>query len=356
MNVIDADRVSRISAIVVAAIMWSANIQCLAVDQVIRKSDNVTLRGEFSAMTPEAITIKLSNGKEEVVSVADIKNLRFDQEPALFAQAQSNERSGALDSALEKYRQIQSDGSGADKRVGTELQFLIARTQVKQAQADPSKREDALKAIQEFRTASKTNFRYLEATLLEAFLIADSDAAASQALLQEVKASSVKGFQLQAGVQLGRLLLQTGDGPGAMQAFEQVVQQSAGDPGSEGAHFDGMLGKAMCQQQLGQVNEAILALDEVISKASEADTRVLAEAWIQKGDCLKQRNEPKAALMAYLHVDVLYSSEPAEHAQALFRLSQLWGGAGHQDRGQDAADRLREKYPNSTWVSQLKAD
>lgn len=333
---------------------WVSSTLTFSADQVTRKSDNVTLRGEFTAMQTDLVRIKLSGGKEETVPVSDIKAVRFDQEPSLLAQAQSNERAGALDAALEKYQQVMSELAGSDKRLVSEVQFLIARTLVRQALADPSKREAAMKAISEFRGGARSNFRYLEATLLEAALAtAADDRASAQTLLQEVQASSVKGFQLQAGVQLGRLLLKSGDAVAARQSFEQVVQQSSGDSASATAKFDGMLGIALCQSQQGQVSEALATLDQVVAQASDSDTRVLAEVWNQKGDCLRQLNQSRAALMAYLHVDILYSSEPAEHAQALLRLSQLWGPTGHQDRAEDAAARLRDKYPNSTWARQL---
>lgn len=340
-------------AVAAACCLLSLAVPAEAVDQLVRRSDNVTLRGEFTAMNVDAVTIKLSSGKEEVISVADIRSLRFDQEPSLLGQAQSNERSGALAAALEKYRQVQGELAGADKRLVSEVEFLIARTQVKLALADPAGRDAARQAIQAFRNSSKTNFRYLEATLLEAALVSSiPDVPAAEALLQEVQNSTVRGYQLQAGVQLGRLRLQSGDAAAALSAFDDVVQKSSGDASTAAALFDGMLGKALCQQQQGQVNEALTGLDEVLQKAS--DTRVLAEAWNHKGDCLRQLNQPKAALMAYLHVDVLYASEPAEHAEALLRLSQLWGPTGHQDRADDAAARLTEKYPNSSWARQLQ--
>ncbi len=337
--------------LVVVAASFSTSAR--GVDQVTRISDGVTLRGEFAELGKESISIKLSNGKVEVVPVSDIRNVRFDQEPSLLAQAQSNERSGALDAALEKYKTVQADVGSGDRRVAAEVEFLIARTLVRQALADPALHATARDAIAKFRNGSQSNFRYLESCLLEASVAsAAGDMPAAETLLKEVQASSVKGFQLQAGVQLGRLLLKANSVAEAQQAFEQVIQQSTGDAGSASAMFAGMLGKALCQQQTGQLDQALAGFDEVIGKAAESNTQVLAEAWIRKGDCLRQQNQPKAAMMAYLHVDVLYASEPSEHAQALFRLSQLWGPAGHPDRAEDAAARLNEKYPNSSWAKQ----
>ncbi len=343
-------RLSRFSLLLLfVAVVVTA--ETFATDQITRRSDRVAFRGEFTEMTTAVVKIKLNNGQIEEIPVSDVFNVRFDMEPPILAQGQSNERSGSLDAALEKYRQVQTEYTGDDRRLTTDLKFLIARTVVKSALADPSKLEEAKKAIQTFRTENKTNFRYLEATLLEAQLLS-ADATAAQELLKEVQAAPVKGFQLQAGVQLGRVLLAGNDAAGALAAFDQVIQQSAGDAGSTSAQFDGLLGKALCQQKQGQTDEAIATLDDVISKASESESQTLAEAWLLKGDCFRSRNLAKDALYAYLHVDVLYASEPAAHSEALFRLAALWAPAGHQDRADEALVRLTEKYPNSSWAKQ----
>jgi tetratricopeptide (TPR) repeat protein len=346
------------SRIVVRAITTMLTLNLIlaadAADQVTRRSDRSVLRGEFTAMTTASVKIKQVNGNEVEVPVSDIFNVAFDMQPSTLTQAQSNERSGALDAALEKLTAVQKDYGGDDKRLVEDIKFLIARTKVKSALANPAVVADAQKAISDFRTQHKTNFRYLEASLLEAQLLSldAANADAAEKLLKEVQASPVKGFQLQAGVQLGRLLLSKKDAAGALTAFDQVIQTSTGDAGATSAMFDGMLGKALCQQLQGQVDEAITTLNEIITKASESETQTLAEAWVLKGDCQRTKNLPKDALWAYLQVDVLYPSEPAAHAEALYRLADLWAPAGHQDRADDARQRLMEKYPNSSWAKQ----
>lgn len=333
----------------VLTVMTGSAGTAFAVDQVKKRSDGVTFRGEITAMTTESITIKMANGQTQVVPVSDILSVRFDMEPSMLAQAQSNERSGALDVAQEKFESVLKEYNGDDKRVVADVKFLIARTMVKQALADPGKVNDALAAIKKFGEENKTNFRHFEAMLLEASLSTPEDA---KVLLQKVQASTVKGYQLQAGVQLGKLLLAGNDAAGALAAFQQVIEQSAGDASSAAAQFDGLLGKAACQQKQGQTDEAIATLDEVIGKASESETATLANAWTLKGDCYRAKNMPKDALMAYLHVDVLYPSEPAAHAEALFHLVSLWAPAGHQDRSDEAMAKLSTKYPNSPWAKQ----
>ena len=320
-----------------------------AVDVVTRRSDNAQIRGVIEKSDIAQVVVKRTNGEEVVIETSDIKSVLFDGEPPNLRTARSNEGSGSLDLALEKLEAI--GYSGANEALKADIQFLMARVKAKQALIDAAKADEAIVALQAFRTANKNNFRYLEANLLEASLHGiKNDAAAGKLLLEEVQQSPVKGYQLQAGVDLGRLLLSAGDAAEAEASFQDVVTKSQGDVGASGALYDGMLGLAMCLKQQSKTDEAIATLDEIIEKAPEGESRTLAEAWLRKGDCLRLKTQPKAALMAYLHVDLLYAGEPAQHAEALQRLSELWTPAGHEDRAVDASARLTQLYPNSQWA------
>ncbi|MFM7058490.1 MAG: tetratricopeptide repeat protein [Planctomycetota bacterium] len=323
-----------------------------AADQLVRRSDRAVLRGEFTAMTVASLTIKLQNGQTQEVPVSDVATVRFDMEPPTLSQALAAERGGSLASALTSYKQIQLEYGGDDKRLVTDLKFLIARTQVRLAMANPAEVPAAAKAISAFRTENPNNFRFLEASLLEADLLSQdpAQAEAARGILTKVQESPVKGFALQAGVQLGMLLLKSKDTPAALAAFDKVIADSQNDPNSVSALYDGQLGKSLCLKADGKADEAITILDDVIAKASESETRTLARAWLLKGDSFREKNQAKDALMSYLHVDILYGSEPSEHAEALYHLSALWGPAGHQNRADDARAVLQSKYPNSQWA------
>jgi len=323
-----------------------------AADQVVRRSDRAVLRGELTAMTVASLTIKLQNGQTQEIPVSDVATVKFDMEPPTLSQAQAAERSGSLDFALKTYKQIQLEYGGDDKRLVTDLKFLIARTQVRMAMANPAEVAAAAKAISAFRTENPNNFRFLEASLVEADLLAldPAQADAARGILTKVQESPVKGYALQAGVQLGMLLLKGQKTPEALAAFDKVIADSQNDPNAVSALYDGQLGRALCLKADGKADEAITTLDDVIAKASESETRTLARAWLLKGDSFREKNQQKDALMAYLHVDILYGSEPSEHAEALYHLAALWGPAGHQNRADDARAVLQSKYPNSQWA------
>lgn len=339
------------NAFLIAAIVALTHSTTFAVDIVTRRSDGSDIKGTITSATTSAIVVKSAAGNETTIPITDVRRVRFDKEPTALNSARANERAGAFETALEKYKEIQSTYNNSDKRLVSDLKFLVARTTARIATTDASRLPEALKLLDEFRVADKNNFRYLEATLLHANLLGMNDQVdQGKALLEEVRQSSVKGYQLQAGVALGRLMLQSGDVSGALQAFEGVSKQSEGDESSSGAFYEAMLGRATCLQRQGGTDQAIQVLDQIIDQASETETATLAEAWLRKGDNLKTKGQIKAALMAFLHVDVLYPGEPAPHAEALYQLSQVWGPAGYPERAAEASAQLTSKYPNSPWA------
>ena len=85
----------------------------------------------------------------------------------------------------------------------------------------------------------------------------------------------------------------------------------------------------------------------MIKNVNSQQKALLAEAYIKKGDCYQALGESKEALIAYLHVDVLFPSEPGLHAEALYHLSNLWGKVQKPERGTEARAVLQQQYPDS---------
>ena len=323
----------------------------LAVDIVTRRSDNSKIRGSISSATRSEIIVKSTSGTEIKIPITDVRRVQFDREPTALISARANEGSGAFELALEKYTKIQKGYNNSDRRLSTELKFLIARTTAKMAATNPTKAVEAARLLADFRSKNGTNFRYLEATLMHAKLLGTNGKAdEGKTLLAEVQQSSVSGYQLQAGVELGSLMLKSDDLDGALAAFTDVVKKSSDNANAKAALFAGLLGQASCLQKQNNHDQAVKVLDRIIEEASEFESSTLASAWLRKGDSLQVKKEIKAALLAYLHVDVLYPREAAQHAEALYQLSSLWGPAGHADRAAEASARLTSKYPNSMWA------
>ncbi len=89
---------------------------------------------------------------------------------------------------------------------------------------------------------------------------------------------------------------------------------------------------------------------DVLKSADSEDTPLLAQAYNVLGAAQRQAGRTQAALLAFLHVDVLYASLPDAHAEALANLAELWEQVHKTERANRARKTLEEQYPDSPWV------
>jgi TolA-binding protein len=102
--------------------------------------------------------------------------------------------------------------------------------------------------------------------------------------------------------------------------------------------------------ETGSVKEGIDMLQDVIAKADPEEAELHALAYNALGHCYLKSDQTKDALLAFLHVDVIYNSSPEAHAEALFHLDRLWKAVGKEDRARQSRDLLKQRYPNSRWA------
>jgi tetratricopeptide (TPR) repeat protein len=112
------------------------------------------------------------------------------------------------------------------------------------------------------------------------------------------------------------------------------------------------VGKARCQIANKQYEEAIKTVDSVITKSDPEQVELNARAYNALGTALKDSGRIKEALLAFLHVDVLYFTVPETHAEALANLADLWQKVHKPERADRARRILEERYKNSPWAKQ----
>jgi hypothetical protein len=77
---------------------------------------------------------------------------------------------------------------------------------------------------------------------------------------------------------------------------------------------------------------------------------LMARAYNVLGLAHRQAGRTKEALLAFLHTDVLYSSQPDTHAEALANLVDLWEQVHKTERANAARKTLEEQYKDSPWA------
>ena len=91
-------------------------------------------------------------------------------------------------------------------------------------------------------------------------------------------------------------------------------------------------------------------INDVIARADPEASLLHGMAYNALGRCHQKAGNTKDALLAFLHVDVLYSGYADAHAEALHAMIPLWEAIGQNARAQQARNTLAERYPNSRWA------
>ena len=81
------------------------------------------------------------------------------------------------------------------------------------------------------------------------------------------------------------------------------------------AQREALLAKAESLAGLSKFDDAEKLAREVIKSAEVGRGFRRAVTWNTLGDCLREANKPKEALLAYLHTDLLFGDDKEQHAR-----------------------------------------
>jgi TolA-binding protein len=96
--------------------------------------------------------------------------------------------------------------------------------------------------------------------------------------------------------------------------------------------------------------DAIKMVEDVLRDADPENATVMARAYNVIGEAYQQNGRNKEAILAYLHVDLLYPSVADAHAEALAHLAELWEKEHKAERAAEARRTLEERYGESPWA------
>jgi tetratricopeptide (TPR) repeat protein len=112
------------------------------------------------------------------------------------------------------------------------------------------------------------------------------------------------------------------------------------------------IGRAECLAGLARPDEGIALATKVIDENDSKEKPVLfARAYNALGVCYLRAGKPEEALLAFLHVDLLFTQDPDAHAEALYHLTALWKALNHPERALQARSLLLDRYSGSPWTN-----
>ncbi len=317
------------------------------------KSGKTSLLGNVvdGGMDSTKVEFKQSSGGALVKQIPanQIDMILYEGEPADLKKAKNQVLAGHYAEGLATLKKIEKTPDR--EAVRQDIEFYKALCSAKLAMTGNMKIADAGRMMKTFADANTKSYHYFEASqVVGDLLVAAGFYAPAAEYYARLDAAPWPDYKMRAGVAVGRALLAQKKTEEALAAFDKVLATAAEGNAAQAQRMAASLGKAAALVALKKPDEAIKLAEGVLEKADPEDAPLMARAYDILGTAQRQAGRTKEALLAFLHVDVLYAAEPDAHAEALANLVDLWQQVHKTERANRAEKVLMERYPESPWA------
>ena len=336
-------------AILAAGVWLAAGGVGRALDAIKTATTPVPLRGEIKVMTPVEVELRLGAGTKKV-SVNEIVYISYDSEPAGLKTGRIALLAGRYEDALASLEKVSAEEQNRPE-IKQDVEFYSALCRAELALGGSGDVIAAGRLMAAFVKTYKGSYHWLKANeVVGDLLVANGQHEQAEKYYAELGKAPWPDYQMRAGVAVGRARLAQKKTAEALDSFESVLKTDATGELAQLERLAATVGKARCQIANKQYDEAIKTVNDVIAKIDPEQVELNARAYNALGTALKDAGRVKEALLAFLHVDVLYFTVPEEHAEALANLAELWEKARKPERADRARRTLEERYKNSPWA------
>ena len=316
----------------------------------IKKIDGRTVPGRVMQMSHLEVIVEL-HGAQTPIPVNKIASISYDDEPAQLKSVRTSVSEGRYNDALAALAKI--DVTNVTRReILQDIQFYKALCAAKRALGGVGTIQDAGRMMIAFERANTGSYHYLEACeIVGDLLVAMQKYSHAEGYYDRIANTPWDDYKMRAWVKKGRALLaQPGKANRALAEFEKVLQSQATGKLVEAQKMAATLGKARCLVATGQGPTALKMINNVIANADPEQVGLHARAYNALGTSLRKAGRDKDALLAFLHVDILYNRLPDAHAEALYNLVHLLRKLQKPDRALRSRQLLKSQYGNTSWA------
>jgi tetratricopeptide (TPR) repeat protein len=364
---------NRARAILVAA-TWLV-VSGVASADFIRKTDGRQASGDVVEMSKLEVTVAVGGSRTQV-PVNEIDSIRYSGEPSLLNPARIAVKAGQYEQAVEALEKIDlTTVQRAEIRQDIQFYTALAKARIALAADDDDQIPEAGRLMLTFVRDGSNNYHYLEACeVVGDLLVAIGEYAKAQEYYSQLEQAPWPDYKMRAAVAVGQAVLAEGRALSAdaksglveekldtaLKSFEDALAIQAQGPSANRQRLAATLGKARCQaekagmlpdgkkdEKAKLVDEAVKLVEDVIVNANPEENQLLAQAYNTLGLAHLKAGRTKDALLAFLHVDILYFTSPSEHIEALENLVPLWKQVQQPRRAEEAAKILGERYKRS---------
>ncbi len=323
-------------------------------DSISVKSSPRQVLGTITETSADEITLTV-DGSAERVAADDVERIvRLSDDPAGLRSVRDLVRSGQLARALEEIEDVKVPAGSRDV-VRQEVLYFRAVATAQLALQGTRDITEAARLVGAFLAKNSNSFHFYPAceTLGDlAMALGKYDAA--KKYYGKLAESKSELWKSRSSLLQGRALQLAGDFSAATKLYEQVAASTGGSSDSDRDKALAQIGQVACLAELGRHAEGVKLAEEVIARADPQDTELFARAYNALGSCYRKANQPEDAVLAYLHVDLLFFRVPDAHAEALYYLSQLWPAAGKPNEATKAKKLLNDRYASTAWGQKSK--
>lgn len=262
---------------------------------------------------------------------------------------------GNYEEALQKLNDIQEDEINREKYplVAAEYDWYKASAALRLALIAPDSADivAAGNATRLFIKNYPESYHYYDACLL----LADASYQRSAAAKKEEKASLLKSangaygqltkaaspeLQTRGKLGLARVALDSGSLDEALNLFTEAAEQKE----FVVEYSEAQIGVARTTARMGDPDRAAEILTALLKETPNDSTLRQARIYNALGDVCADAERTQEAVVAYLHVDLLYPAARAERVYALKALVTAWRKLNRDDRAQETIERLKNRF------------
>jgi tetratricopeptide (TPR) repeat protein len=305
--------------------------------------------GAITATTPLGVTIS-KGGVSSKIPAEEIRSITFDGEPAELAAARTQYGRARYDNAAELLKKVDRDKITRDE-VRQELDFLTAACVGHLALAGEGDQKQAATMLGKFVSTHKSSYQIPEAIELQGHLYrAAGDFDAARKKYETLAKAPADYFKATSSLLVGQLLQDQGQHAEAIPEFESAITTAGVGTVTADVKREAIFGRATSLAATGKLVEGSNIIKQIIQQTPLDDTSGLAQGYNALGECYLAGKDNQGAREAFLHVDLLFNTDPKEHARSLYQLTNLWKQLRQPTRAQDAQQRLEDEYPLTQWA------
>jgi tetratricopeptide (TPR) repeat protein len=335
-------------------LLFALLLSCM-IGNVARAFDTIKmskglLYGKVVGMDSTKVDFQKTTGDALVKQIPanEIEAIFYEGEPVNLKSAKNHVLAGRYAEALAALKKI--DKTPDRPEIQQDIEFYLAFCTAKLVAGGNAKISDAGRMMKAFADANEKNYHYFPALeVVGDLLVAVGSYGPAAEYYTRLGTAPWPDYKMRAGVASGRALLNQGKADEALAVFNKVIAVDAEGDAAQKQRLMASLGKAVALVALKKPDEAVKTVELFIEKTDPENVPLMARAYNVLGAAQRQLGHTKEALLAFLHVDVLYAADHDAHAEALSNLADLWEQVHKVERADRARKTLAERYPESPY-------